>query len=110
MLLRLDARRVDAALAGVLFVVAEVQVAFSGARGWVLVSQMVVAGLVTAAVAVRRRFPAAVGIGVQALLAVEGLVVHLPAGAVTVAWFCALYGLAVWTTWPWFVAGTAFFV
>jgi hypothetical protein len=28
---------------------------------------------------------------------------------VTVAWFCALYALAVWTTWPWFVAGVAFF-
>jgi signal transduction histidine kinase len=47
---------------------------------------------------------------VQALLVVEGHVAHLPAGAVTAAWFCALYGLAVWTTWPWFVAGTAFFV
>ena len=31
-------------------------------------------------------------------------------GRVTVAWFCALYALAVWTTWPWFVAGLAFFV
>jgi signal transduction histidine kinase len=34
---------------------------------------------------------------------------RLPAGAVTVAWFCALYALAVWTTWPWFIAGVLFF-
>ena len=110
MRLRLDPRRADAALAAALFVGAELQVAFSGARGWALVSEVVVAGLVTAAVAVRRRFPATVGVGVQALLAAEGLVANLPAGCVTVAWFCALYGLAVWTTWPRFVAGTAFFV
>ena len=46
---------------------------------------LVVGGLVTASVAVRRRFPAAVGIGVQALLVVTGLAVSLPAGPVTIA-------------------------
>jgi signal transduction histidine kinase len=94
----------------VLFVGAEVQVAFAPATGWALVLQVVVAGVVTASVAVRRRYPAAVGIGVQALLVVEGLIGDLPAGCVTVAWFCALYALSVWTTWPWFIVGVLFFI
>ena len=63
----------------------------------------------TGSVAIRRRYPAAVGIGVQALLVAEGQIANLPAGAVSVGWFCALYALAVWTTWPWFIAGVAFF-
>jgi len=107
---RLAPERLDLVLAALLFVGAEVQVAFAPATGWALASQAVVAGVVTASVAVRRRFPAAVGIVVQGLLVVEGLFTQLPAGCVTVAWFCALYALAVWTRWPWFVAGVLFFV
>jgi signal transduction histidine kinase len=93
----------------VLFVAAELQIFLGGHRGWPAVSEAVVAGLVTASVAVRRRWPAAVGIGVQALLVAEQHLGHLPAGAVTVGWFCALYALAVWTTWRWFVTGVVFF-
>jgi signal transduction histidine kinase len=107
---RLAPERLDLVLAAALFLGAELQVAFAPVRGWALVSAIVVAGLVTASVAVRRRLPAAVGIVVQALLVAEGLVTQLPAGCVTVAWFCALYALAVWTTWPWFIAGALFFV
>jgi signal transduction histidine kinase len=107
---RLDPARLDVVLAAALFVGAEVQVAFAPGRGWALASQAVVAGLVTASVAVRRRYPAAVGIVVQGLLVAEGLVTNLPAGCVTVGWFCALYALAVWTSWPWFTAGLLFFV
>jgi signal transduction histidine kinase len=106
---RLTPERLDLVLAAVLFVGAELQVAFAPARGWALASEVLVAGLVTASVAVRRRYPATVGISVQALLAAEGLVGHLPAGCVTAAWFCALYALAVWTTWPRFTAGVLFF-
>lgn len=107
---RLDPARLDVVLAGVLLVIGEVQVAFNGAHGWVLLSEVVTAGAVTGSVAIRRRYPAAVGIGVQALMVAEGQLARLPAGAVTVAWFCALYALAVWTTWRWFAAGLAFFV
>jgi signal transduction histidine kinase len=107
---RLAPERLDLVLAAVLFVGAQLQIAFAPARGWDRVSAVVVAGLVTASIAVRRRYPAAVGIVVQGLLVAEGLVTRLPAGCVTVAWFCALYALAVWTTWPWFVAGVLFFV
>ena len=56
---RLAPERLDLVLAAVLFVGAEVQVAFDPATGWALVSQAVVAGVVTASVAVRRRYPAA---------------------------------------------------
>jgi signal transduction histidine kinase len=106
---RLDPARLDVLLAGVLLVAGEVQVAFNRAHGWVLLSEVVTAAVASGSVAIRRRYPAAVGIGVQALMVAEGQLAHLPAGAVTVAWFCALYALAVWTTWPWFAAGVAFF-
>jgi signal transduction histidine kinase len=107
---RLDPARLDVFLAAALLVCAELQILLGGHRGWPAVSEVVVAALVTASVAVRRRWPAAVGLGVQALLVGEGYLGHLPAGAVTVGWFCALYALAVWTTWPWFVGGVLFFV
>ena len=64
----------------------------------------------TASVAVRRRFPAAVGLGVQTLLVLTGPFVSLPAGPVTIGWFCALYALTVWTTRRWFIIGVAYFV
>jgi signal transduction histidine kinase len=108
--------RLDAVLAVALVLVAEVQTAFGPARGWILVAEAIVAGLVTASVAIRRRWPAAVGFGVQALLVTQEILVNRdliappPAGAVTVAWFCALYALAVWTTGPWFIAGLSFFI
>jgi signal transduction histidine kinase len=110
MRVRLSPERLDVVLAVALFVVAELQIALDDVSGWPAVSEFVVAGIVTASVAVRRRWPAAVGFVVQGLLVLEGQVATLPAGAVTVAWFCALYALAVWTTWPWFLAGLAWFV
>jgi signal transduction histidine kinase len=110
MRIRLSPERLDVVLAVALFVVAELQVAFDDVSGWTAVSEAAVAGMVTASVAVRRRWPAAVGFVVQGLLVLEGRFATLPAGAVTAAWFCALYALAVWTTWRWFLAGLAWFV
>jgi signal transduction histidine kinase len=110
MRVRLEPARVDTWLAAALFVGAELQVVLGPAAGWDLMAQVLVAGLATASVAIRRRYPAAVGIGVQGLLVLTGLYTRLPAGCVTVAWFCALYALAVWTTWRWFVIGAVWFV
>jgi signal transduction histidine kinase len=107
---RLDPGRLDVVLAGALLVIGEVQVAFGGAHGWELLSEVITVAAAAGSVAIRRRYPAAVGVGVQALLVAEGQIAHLPAGAVTVAWFCGLYALAVWTTWPRFTAGVLFFV
>src|SRR5205814_1208209 len=70
-----------------------------------------VGATVTGSVAVRRRFPTAVGFGVQGILALDSVLSgKLPVGFVTIAWFCALYALVVWTTPRWFLAGLAFFV
>src|SRR4051794_38820375 len=80
---RVDPERLDVVVAAVLFGGAQLQVFLSGATGWVLVSEAVVAGLVTASVAVRRRWPAAVGIGAQGLMAAEAQVAQLPAGFVS---------------------------
>jgi signal transduction histidine kinase len=110
MRIRPDPARLDMWLAAALFVGAELQVLLGDSTGWRTASQAAVGAVVTASVAVRRRFPVAVGLGVQGLLVLEGLYSNLPAGAVSVAWFCALYALTVWTSWPWFVAGQLFFV
>jgi signal transduction histidine kinase len=107
---RVDPERLDRLLAGALVVAAELQIFLGGHTGRPAVSEAVTAGLVTASVAIRRRYPAAVGLGVQALMVGEGFLGHMPAGAVTAGWFCALYALAVWTTWPWFLVGIAFFI
>ena len=70
---------------------------------------ILVGGAVCASVAVRRRFPLAVGVGVQTTLVVTGVFSRLPAGPVTIGWFCALYALAVWTSPRWFVVGLVWF-
>ena len=106
---RLSPERLDVVLAAVLVVAAELQIFLGGHSGWPAVSEAVVGGLVPGSIAIRRRAPGAVGIGVQALMVAEGYLGHPPAGAITVGWFCALYALAVWTTWPWFIGGVVFF-
>jgi signal transduction histidine kinase len=107
---RLEAVTIDRLLAVVLTVLVELQVWLGGGSIGHRLTQAVVGGAVTASVGLRRRYPVAVGLGVQAALVVDVQAPgHLPAGPVTVAWFCALYGLAVWTTTRWFIAGLAFF-
>jgi signal transduction histidine kinase len=106
---RLDPLTVDRLLAAVFLVGVELQVWLGGGGDRQRTIAAVVGAVVTASVAIRRRFPAAVGLGVQGLLVLDVSVWgHLPAGPVTVAWFCALYALAVWTSPRWFVAGIAF--
>ena len=106
---RLDPVRVDALLAAILFAIAEVQVLLSDGSVTHRLALAGACGLVTASVAVRRRWPTIVGFGVQGFLAMCVPVISLPAGPVTIAWFCALYALAVWTSPRWFVASLVFF-
>ena len=109
---RVVAPRVDQVLAAVLFGLVELQcllVRDALTLGWTGALMLASSAAVTLGVAVRRRWPAAVGIGTQALLVVTGWFVSLPAGPLSVAWFCSLYALAVWTTTTWFVVGSAFF-
>jgi signal transduction histidine kinase len=104
---RLDPAKLDVLLAAVLFAGAQVQVWLGG--GEHRIGAAVLGGLVTASVAVRRRYPAIVGFGVQGLLALYTTIGWpLPAGFPTVAWFCALYALAIWTGRRTFVAGLVF--
>ena len=64
---------------------------------------------ICATVAFRQRYPATAGVAAQGISALDFYTWHnLQAGGWTIAWFCSLYGLAVWAArWP-FVAGTAF--
>ncbi|MGB2954121.1 MAG: sensor histidine kinase, partial [Gaiellaceae bacterium] len=107
---RLDPQKLDLLLAGLLVVGVELQVWLGGGSLLDRAIAALVGAAVTGSVAVRRRFPTAVGFGVQGLLALDSsLWGNLPAGPVTVGWFCALYALTVWTTFPRFLAGLAFF-
>jgi signal transduction histidine kinase len=98
--LRIDPVHLDIALALVLLSVSEVAIWWG--RGGVAqehaVEVAVIAALVTSAVAVRRRFPFAVGVGVVALtsfqIAFWGDPQLIPT---SIAFFLALYAFTVWT-------------
>jgi signal transduction histidine kinase len=108
---RLDAATVDRLVAAALLAGVELQVWLGGGTSLHRVVAALVAGLVAASVAARRRYPAAVGFGVQGMLAVcVAAGFELPAGFLTVGWFCALYALAVWTSARVFVAALVFVV
>jgi signal transduction histidine kinase len=111
MRLRLEAPTVDLLAALVLTIGVELQVWLGGGTVRHRAVAGLVAGLVTGSLAVRRRWPAVVGIGVQGMLAVAVAVdFNLPAGFLTIGWFCALYALTVWTSSRVFIAGLAFVV
>ena len=62
-----------------------------------------------ATVGFRQRYPATAGMTAQGLMALDFLTWHnLAAGGWTIAWFCSLYGLAVWSSRWHFVAGAIF--
>jgi signal transduction histidine kinase len=106
---RIDPARLDQLLAALLVVLAEVQVVVGEGD---LTHKLVMGpacAVVTGSIAVRRRWPVAAGIVVQGLLVACQPFVTLPAGPVTIGWFCALYALAVWTSPRWFVVGLVFF-
>jgi signal transduction histidine kinase len=105
---------VDRALAAVLVVLVLVQAAMWDASAWYRISGAVEGVLLMLGLAVRRRYPAIVGIGTQAVLVLREHLATVAVGPgppwVLIAWMCALYGLAVWTTTRGFVLGLAFFV
>lgn len=110
MRLRLDPARLDQLVAAALLVGLELQVWLGDGSILHRLTPALLGAVVTGSVALRRRLPRTVGFGVQGLLALDAsLSGTLPAGPLTVAWFCALYALTVWTTPRWFVAGLVFF-
>lgn len=70
----------------------------------------VVGSVVVLGLAFRRSSPLVVGWGTQLLLSLTEPHLSLPAGPVTIAWFCALYTLAVATSSRWFVASVVMVV
>jgi signal transduction histidine kinase len=106
---RLDAAGEDLLLAVALLVGLALQAVLIPMSSSDRLVTVLAGGAVCASVAVRRRFPLVVGLGVQTTLVVTGIFVSLPVGPVTIAWFCALYALAVWTSALGFVVGVAWF-
>jgi signal transduction histidine kinase len=106
--LRLDPVRFDYALAAVLLVAGLLQT-WLGNGTTERVPATIVGPLVALTVAFRRRHPAAAGFIAQGLVALQytlwGGIDVIP---YSIAWFCSLYGLTVWTSRNWFVAGLAF--
>lgn len=102
----LHAHAIDRAVAVVLVVVAQIELWFGDAVDAPTAVAVPLALVMTAGVAGRRRWPLAVGC---AVLVANGVLV-LTAGthesvALTVAWMCALYALAVWTQTSGFLIG-----
>jgi signal transduction histidine kinase len=91
------ADRVDLLLAPVLVVWFELQVVFVPDVGPNRLLAGLIGAVVCGGVALRRRYPMAVGVVTQLALSLSVEHVHLAFGPVTIGWFCALYGLAVWT-------------
>ncbi|HEU5363229.1 MAG TPA: sensor histidine kinase [Gaiellaceae bacterium] len=96
--LRVDPERLDWTVAAATTVAAQLEVwlarDFSGHRPL----DAVLALLVTGAVAFRRRYPLAAGAATLAQLVELGFVDDAQNMAVAVAYFCLLYGVAVWTS------------
>jgi signal transduction histidine kinase len=108
---RPDPLTLDRTFATLLTVGAELQVWLGGSAGHHRVAAALVAPAVTASVAARRRYPTLVGIGVPVLTAFELALWGDPQiVANAVAYFCALYALAVWTPPRRFASGAALIV
>ena len=98
---RLDPVRIDWILAGVLTLAAELQVWLGNIATHHWLAAALIAPAITVPIAVRRRYPTLVGTGVPALAAIQlGFLGDPQIIAASVAFFCALYALAVWTA-PW---------
>jgi signal transduction histidine kinase len=104
-----DKRQRDWVVAAILAAASLLQISLTPGpvRQQVLGSIFAVATCAT--VAFRQRYPATAGVTAQGLMALDFLTWHdLAAGGWTIAWFCSLYGLAVWASRWRFAAGTAF--
>jgi signal transduction histidine kinase len=111
--LRIDPAQVDVALAVVLLALSELAIWWgrSGVAKAHTVGVAVIAAVVTASVAVRRRYPFIVGIGAVALstfqIAFWGDPQLIPS---SIAFFLALYALTVWTTARMFAIGVGLLI
>ncbi len=104
-----DRRQRDWLVAGVLAAASLLQLSLGPGTVHQQVLGSVFATGICATVAFRQRYPASAGVAAQGIAALDFYTWHnLQAGGWTIAWFCSLYGLAVWSsTWR-FAAGAAF--
>jgi signal transduction histidine kinase len=99
----------DLLLAVVLVVAAELQIWVGGGAGRFEVVAASVAPPLAACVAVRRLYPTLAGVVAQGMMALTfGVWGDTQILGSSIAWFCALYGLTVWTSRNRFVAGAVF--
>jgi len=106
---RLSPETVDRALAVAVLVVGQLEIWLTGDASGHRVVCAVVSPIMSTALALRRRYPLAAGIAGHTATAVafwfwSGSQII----ASSVAWFCVLYGLTVWTTQRRFVFGAAY--
>jgi signal transduction histidine kinase len=104
-----DKRQRDWVVAGVLAAASLLELSLGPGAVHQQVLGSLFATAICATVAFRQRYPATAGVAAQGISALDFSTWHnLQAGGWTIAWFCSLYGLAVWSSrWP-FVAGTVF--
>jgi signal transduction histidine kinase len=99
----------DCALAVVLVAAAELQIWVGGGAGRFEVVAASIAPPLAACVAVRRLYPTLAGVVAQGVMALTfGVWGDTQIFGSSIAWFCALYGLTVWTPRNRFVAGAVF--
>lgn len=104
--LRLDPERLDRAVAVALLAAGQLQIWLSAGAGGHRPVVAVLSLVLCAGLAVRRRHPFAAGVVGNAAMALGfwfGLDTQV--FGTTIAWFCVVYGLTVWTTTREFVVG-----
>jgi signal transduction histidine kinase len=108
---RLDPRQLDLALAILLTVAAEAQILAGATATGLVLAPALAAPALTLPVAVRRLHPAAVAVWAMALATAQIAIWGDPqVVGVTIAYLCALYGLAVWTGTRTFAAAVALMI
>jgi signal transduction histidine kinase len=107
--LRLSPERLDQVVAASLFVVGQAEIWLTGDAGGFRVVAALMSPILAACVAFRRRWPLAAGIVAQGTMALTfSFWQDTQVIATSILWFCALYGLTVWTTTKRFAVGAAF--
>jgi signal transduction histidine kinase len=104
-----DRRQRDLVVAGIFVAVSLVEISLGPGAVHQQVLGSLFATVICATVAIRQPYPTTAGVAAQGFSALDFSTWHnLQAGPWTVAWFCSLYGLAVWSSRWRFAAGAAF--
>jgi hypothetical protein len=104
-----DPVALDRVLAVLLLLVAELEAWLTHDAGGHPLLAALVAPVPIAGLAVRRRYPLLAGVAGHTVLAAEFAVAsQIEIIATSVAWFCVLYGLTVWTSRRGFLLGAAY--